>query len=230
MSIRRTAAFRASAVSLVAALALSGGLMAASAAAGDAGTAAAPMHGHTQSTADVPAQTALHSAMRTLWIQHMEWTYATVVAFADDSPALQPTIDRLLRNQADLGDAIAPFYGEDAAAQLTGLLTTHIELAVPVLTAAEAGDQAALDPAVTAWYGNARDIADFLAKANPEWSKRDLRDMMATHITTTLGYAGDTLAGDHESAIAAFDTAEAHMIEMADMLSQGLIAQFPERF
>ena len=88
----------------------------------------------------------------------------------------------------------------------------------------------ALRQAVTAWNGNAKDIAYFLAKANPAWDRHDMRDMMASHITTTIGYAGDVLAGDREGAIASFDNAEAHMIEMADMLSDGLIVQFPERF
>jgi hypothetical protein len=232
MSIRRTARSRTSTVSLFVALAvaLSGGALTAYAAGGGIQADATSVHRHADSTADVSAETALHSAMRTVWIQHMEWTYATVVAFADDSPGLQPTIERLLRNQVDIGNAIAPFYGEDAAAQLTGLLTTHIEQAVPVLSAAKAGDEVALRQAVTAWNGNAKDIADFLAKANPAWDRKDMRDMMATHITTTIGYAGAALAGDREGAIARFDEAEAHMIEMADMLSEGLIVQFPDRF
>ena len=221
-------------VSLIVALTVAvsgGGLLTAYAAADDsAAVTSTSMHRHADSTADVSAQTALHSAMRTLWMQHMEWTYATVIAFADDPPALQPTIERLLRNQVDIGNAVAPFYGERAAAQLTDLLTTHIEEAVPVLTAAKAGDDAALQQAVNAWYRNAKDIADFLAKANPAWPKAELRDMMETHITAyTIGYAGDVLAGNHADAIAErYDQAEAHMIEMADMLSrEGLIAQFP---
>jgi hypothetical protein len=235
MSIQRTARSRTSVVSLIVALTVAvsgGGLLTAYAATGHSApvVTSTSMHRHADSTAEVSAQTALHSAMRTLWMQHMEWTYATVVAFADDSPALQPTIERLLRNQVDIGNAVAPFYGERAAAQLTDLLTTHIEEAVPVLTAAKAGDDVALQQAVNAWYRNAKDIADFLAKANPAWPKAELRDMMETHITTTIGYAGDVLAGNHADAIADYDQAEAHMIEMADMLSQGLIAQFPDTF
>ncbi|WP_173924109.1 hypothetical protein [Agromyces sp. Marseille-P2726] len=235
MSIRRTPRSRTSVVSLIVAVTVAlsgGGLLTAYAAEGGSGpvTSTSMHNGHADPAVDVSAQTALHRAMRTLWIQHMEWTYATVVAFADESPALQPTIERLLRNQVDIGDAVAPFYGERAAAQLTELLTTHIEQAVPVLTAAKAGDDDALRKAVKAWYRNADDIADFLAKANPAWPKRDMRDMMEAHITTTIGYAGDVLSHDHAGAIAKYDEAEAHMVEMADMLSQGLIAQFPDRF
>jgi hypothetical protein len=82
------------------------------------------------------AEAALHDAMRALWHQHMEWTYATVAAFAADSKGLKPTLTRLLENQDNIGTAIEPYYGKEAGEALTKLLKTHINEAVPVLVAA----------------------------------------------------------------------------------------------
>ena len=238
MPIQPTAKHRTYAVSLIAALALGGGLLTGcSAASGNASAEAPPAvvspamaaH-HNGNMTEEGTQIALYSAMRTLWDQHMQWTYDTVVAFAADSPGLQPTLDRILSNQVDIGNAIAPYYGDAAAAQLTDLLTTHIKEAVPVLTAAKAGDTPGLNKAVQAWYANAQDIGDFLAKANPNWKKSDMRSMMKAHITQTIEYASDILTGNYAKAIADYDTAQAHMAEMADMLSQGIIAQFPDKF
>lgn len=177
-----------------------------------------------------PAEVQLYSAMRTLWAQHMEWTYSAIVAFASNEPAVQPTIDRLLRNQDDIGKAIEPFYGADASKKLTQLLRAHIEDAVPVLQAAKAGDTDALNAAVDAWYANAQEIADFLASANPAWEQTAVREMMKTHITQTVAYASDVLKGDYTAAIQKFDEAEAHMMQMADALSQGVVTQFPDKF
>jgi hypothetical protein len=195
-------------------------------------SASLPSHTRHTSTAASKQSTrvALYTAMRTLWAQHMEWTYATVVAFAGSSPALDPTITRLLRNQVDIGDAFATYYGPAAGHRLSDLLQTHIEDAVPVLTAAKAGDTAALDEAVAVWYANAQDIADFLAAANPDWKQAEMRSMMHTHITQTIAYAAAVLVGNYPSAIDDYDAAEAHMAEMADMLSAGIIRQFPQRF
>jgi hypothetical protein len=175
-------------------------------------------------------QIALYTTMSHLWAQHMEWTYATVVAFAQGSPALTPSLNRILQNQTDIGDAVKPFYGDKAGDQLAALLTQHINDAVPVLTAAKAGDSAALKTAVAAWYANAKEIGDFLAAANPHWKKADMEDMMQTHITQTIAYASDALGGDYAKAIADYGTAEQHMQEMSDMLSAGLIQQFPKQF
>ena len=236
--------YRASTLPLLAALVLTGGLLTACSPTASAGTASSLTHVHSVSatgdTADMgakakgpkhsAAEVQLHSAMRTLWDQHMAWTWSTVVAFAEGSPALDATITRLLANQVDIGNAIAPFYGDDAAAQLTELLQTHITQAVPVLTAAKAGDTVALQAALDEWYANAQDIADFLAAANPAWSQDDLREMMATHITQTTAYAAAVLGGDYEGAITTFDEAQAHMAHMADTLSAGVIAQFPKQF
>ncbi len=177
------------------------------------------------------SQNALYKGMQTLWMQHMEWTYAAVAAFAVDSPGFPATADRLLQNQVDIGNAVRPFYGDAAADQLTTLLQDHISGAVAILVAAKAGDSAAMDQAVTAEYANAKAIGSFLGDANPaNWPKADMEAMMATHIDQTLAYATDMLNGDYAQAIVDYGTAESHMVEMADMLSAGVIAQFPDRF
>lgn len=185
---------------------------------------------HSEPVNESSSQVALHTAMRQLWVEHMEWTYATIAAFAVDSDGLPATLDRLLQNQADIGDAIKPFYGDRADAALTGLLEDHINGAVPILVAARDGDSKALKPAVADWYRNAGEVADFLSAANPAWDKHEMRQMMKGHIDQTLAYATAQLQGDYAESIDAYGTAEQHMLQMADMLSDGLIAQFPDEF
>ena len=106
--------------------------------------------------------------MQKLWADHMIWTYATVDAFYHNPTALQPSFDRLLQNQKDIGAAIVPYYGQAAGDKLAALLTTHINQAIPVITAAKNNDKAGLDKALADWYANAKDIADFLTAANPK--------------------------------------------------------------
>jgi len=82
----------------------------------------------------------LRGAMQKLWNDHMQWTFATVGAFFHNSKGLDAQLNRLLQNQKDIGAAIVPIYGQAAGDQLTKLLTTHIQQAVPVLTAAKNND------------------------------------------------------------------------------------------
>jgi hypothetical protein len=202
----------------------------------EAPAAQAHEHGHTavvSSKAKISAKAAakqrnLYLAMRDLWSQHMEWTYAAVTAFVSDSPGFDASVDRLLQNQKDIGNAIKPFYGKAAGNELTKLLTEHIQLAVPVLVAAKKGDSDALDTAVADWYANARQVGSFLAKATPAW--KGARKMLKVHITQTVAYASDQLQGDYAKSIADYDEAEEHMLMLADQLSAGIIEEFPGRF
>ena len=86
-------------------------------------------------------QAAFHDAMRKLWEDHITWTRLAIVSFAHDLPDLPATEARLLDNQADIGNAIKPYYGKAAGNQLTALLKEHITGAVALLAAAKAGDQ-----------------------------------------------------------------------------------------
>lgn len=174
---------------------------------------------------------AFQDDMRKLWEDHVTWTRLAVVSFVDDLSDLEPTVARLLQNQTDIGDAIKPYYGEAAGEQLTQLLEGHINGAVDLLSAAQAGDRKQVKRASAAWYRNGNQVADFLSEANPDhWPRKEMRSMMRTHLDQTLAEATQRLEGDHEAEIRTYDEIHVHILEMADVLSDGIVAQFPEKF
>lgn len=186
---------------------------------------------HAEQNANMSAQSELYGVMRTLWSDHMYWTYITVDSFFNNQDALDASLTRLMQNQADLGDAIKGVYGDEAGDALTELLVEHIELAVPVLTAAAESDESGLEEGLTEWYRNASDIAEFLTAANPDfWPAEATDEMMRGHIDTTVTYAVDLLSQDYDAAIKSYTVAFDHMMEMSDALASGVIAQFPELF
>ncbi|HEY3386103.1 MAG TPA: hypothetical protein VGK46_06320 [Saprospiraceae bacterium] len=177
------------------------------------------------------AYIGLNQDMRNLWSEHMAWTLATVEAFFHHNNALTDNLNRLLQNQEDIGAAIVPYYGQVAGDQLTELLTEHINLAVPVLTAAQNGDETALGIAVTNWKNNAQDIAEFLTAANPNhWPASVTEPTMEEHIDQTIDYSVKILENNHAAANVAYDHALAHMMTLADILSEGIAKQFPDKF
>lgn len=174
---------------------------------------------------------AFQDDMRKLWEDHVTWTRLAIVSFVDDLPDLKPTVARLLQNQADIGDAIKPYYGKQAGDRLTELLKGHINGAVVLLTAAKTKDGPQLEQASKEWYRNGNQVADFLSRANPDhWPRAEMRRMMKTHLDQTLAEATQRLEGKHRAEIGSYDEIHEHILEMADVLSDGIEAQFPERF
>ena len=206
-----------------------------------AGTVLASGGPHTHGPADsaaapgaVVARSRFHDAMRQLWEDHITWTRLVIVSAAtlpDALPDLDPTVQRLLRNQDDIGDAIKPFYGDAAGEQLSSLLREHITLAAELIAAAKAGDADAVAEKSEAWYANADEIADFLGAANPKhWPASEMRTMMREHLDLTLAEAVARLEGRYADDIAIYDEVHVQILHMADMLSDGIIAQFPAEF
>ena len=176
-------------------------------------------------------EVVFRNEMRKLWEDHVTWTRLFIVSALADLPDAGPTAERLLQNQVDIGNAIKPYYGEAAGQQLTALLTDHILIAADLVTAAKTGDAAAFDAAHTAWYANADDIAAFLASANPHhWPEAEMTAMMREHLDLTLQEASARLNGDWAADIAAYDQIHIQILHMADMLTDGIVSQFPNSF
>jgi len=174
---------------------------------------------------------ALRQDMRRLWEDHITWTRLAIISLTTDGADTEATVGRLLENQTDIGDAVKPFYGEAAGNELTRQLRLHIVIAADVVAAARAGDQAELADAQARWLANADDIAAVLASVNPKyWALATMKAEMHKHLDLTTQEAVARLQGNWSADVAAYDEIHEHILHMSDLLSSGLVKQFPNRF
>src|SRR5262245_16779658 len=173
----------------------------------------------------------LRDSMRTLWDDHVVWTRLFIISTLADLPDAPATTERLLQNQTDIGNAIKPFYAEAAGTKLTGLLREHILIAADIVKGAKGGDTAKVSAAKAKWTANADEIAAFLSGANPKnWPAADMKSMMSDHLAVTTTELEMRLKKDWKGDVAAFERVEEQIRHMADMLTDGIVKQFPDKF
>ena len=169
--------------------------------------------------------------MRYLWSDHAVWTRDVIVAILDQSAVTDASLQRLLANQVDIGNAIKPYYGEAGGQALTDLLTEHIVVAGELLVAARDGNTAGFNEANAKWYKNGDDIAIFLNTANPEnWMLDHMKQHMKDHLDFTLGEAVFHLQGNYPEEIKNYDHVYEQLMGLSDLLADGIAKQFPDKF
>ena len=189
-----------------------------------------PLHAQMDMKPNSLKSEQLRMAMHKLWEDHIVWTRNVILNIMDDLPGTEQAVNRLLKNQDDIGNAVKPFYGEAGGKELTRLLREHITIAADLLKAAKAGNNSAFDATNKKWFVNADEISDFLSKANPNWKLADLKKMMHDHLTLTTEEAVARLKKDYAADVKAYDKVHDEILMMADMLTDGIIKQFPGKF
>ena len=181
-------------------------------------------------TADTERTFALRTAMRKLWEDHITYTRNYIISAVADLPDQDAIANRLMTNQDEIGAAIKPYYGDEAGNKLALLLRDHIGIAREVIAAAKSGDKGKLDAAQAKWTANGKDLAAFLAGANPNWPQADLEAMLQKHLDLTSGEVVARLGKHWDADIQAYDDGHAHILMFADTLTDGIARQFPVKF
>jgi hypothetical protein len=177
-----------------------------------------------------PSAVDLRNAMRQLWEEHIVYTRNFIISSLGGLEDAGKIAERLLRNQDDIGNAIKPFYGEEAGKKLSFLLRDHILIAADIVAAAKAGNNEGVTKGQKRWIANADEIAAFLSAANPNWPVQTLKNMLYKHLALTTTEVVSRLKKDWASDIAAYDEGHAHMLKFADALTEGIVKQFPKKF
>lgn len=165
---------------------------------------------------------------RMLWGQHVVWTRMVILGIIYDLPELEFSTARLLRNATDFANALRPFYGDEVAQNFENLFRQHITIAAELVQAAKAGDSNQVDAIWQRWVDNANQIASFLGEINPYWSTEDWSAMLMEHLELLGENVMLLLEENYQASIDAFDDIESQAMEMADMMAEGIAAQFPD--
>jgi hypothetical protein len=172
----------------------------------------------------------LSNNFRELWEQHGAWTRMTIISMVFDLPDVDLVTSRLLQNPVDFGNVLKVYYGDKAASKFSALLKDHLVIAAQLVKAAKAGDNKTAADVEKKWYANADELAVFLASINPYWSQEDWKMMLHTHLMLVKSEAVTMLTKDYADGITVYDELENQALEMADVMTQGIVNQFPERF
>ncbi len=160
----------------------------------------------------------------------MFWTRLYIISAVDAKPDANAAAGRLLKNQEDIGNAIVPYYGQEAGKKLTELLKEHIMIAVDLVAAAISGDKAKFAEYDKKWDKNADDIAAFLSSANPNWPRKAVADLLYLHLKLTKGETVARINKKWDDDVKAFDEIFNEAMVIADTLTDGIVKQFPKKF
>jgi hypothetical protein len=159
-------------------------------------------------------------------MEHVLWTRFFIVSAVFDLPDLKYVTQRLLRNPVDFANELQQFYGNQIAMQFEKLLTEHLLIAAQLVNAAKAGDTEQVNALRKKWYANANEIACFLAEINPYWDAGIWRNLLFDHLQMTENEAVFMLNGQYERSIEEYDAIQAEALQMADVMTRGIIEQF----
>jgi hypothetical protein len=164
--------------------------------------------------------------LRELWVQHVLWTRLFIISTLANLNDLDVVTRRLLQNPSDFADTLRRYYGNSKANAFQKLMEQHLLIAAVLVNAMKAGNGAEADKQRKLWYGNAEEIAAFLASINPQWKSSEWRNMLFEHPRLTEEETYRRFHGQYTADVEVYDGIGKQALQMADRMAEGIVRQF----
>ncbi len=176
-------------------------------------------------------QAATRAVMRDLWVEHVFWirNYVTASAAADQGRKKVAT-DQVIANATAISGAIASYYGKPAGDQMLTLLAGHWGAVKDYSDATFSHNAKGQQEAASNLLGNAKAIAAFLSKANPNLPEATLVGLLSAHGAHHIAQIQQISTGDYAGEAKTWGAMRTHMFVIADALADAIAKQFPAKF
>ncbi|MFP5224541.1 MAG: hypothetical protein ACLGH3_03135 [Actinomycetota bacterium] len=146
-----------------------------------------------------------------------------------DNPLTEAAVGALDENSVQLSEAIASVYGQEAGDAFLPLWRKHIGFFVDYTLGKAGGDNAKAAKARKDLDGYRADFGAFLASANPNLTKDAVAKALVPHVQATFT-AIDAVVAKKPGQFALLSKGASHMVGIAEVLSDAISRQFPEKF
>ncbi|EJT83761.1 hypothetical protein [Pseudomonas asiatica] len=170
-------------------------------------------------------------ALRDLWVEHIFWVRNYAVANqAGNAKEAEVAAKEVVTDATRIANSIAPLYGQPAADQLLKLLAGHWGAIKHYSDATVAKDKKGQQAAVNELTSNAKAIAAFLAKANPNLPEPTLLTLLSAHGGHHVAQIDQLAAADYVGEARTWAMMREHILTLSDALAAALVKQFPDKF
>lgn len=176
------------------------------------------------------AEQNLGNYLRFLWLQQVYWLRMANQSELWNLSDAEYVMNRLMENPQDFQMALKTFYGDENAKKFADLLTNHLTMVTNYVMAIRDGNAQAAADAENQINNNAVQIISFLTSINPNWAAADLQRMFSEYMNLTKEEIDATMSQNFEDSINIFADIERGALEMADMMTKGIVNQFPQYF
>ncbi|WP_426810927.1 hypothetical protein ABOC32_10095 [Pseudomonas sp. WOUb67] len=188
----------------------------------------------TSTPAAQPASSAASTtrmALRDLWVEHIFWVRNYAVANqAGNANQAEVAANEVVSDATRIANSIAPLYGQPAADQLLKLLAGHWGAIKHYSDATVGKDKKGQQAAVDELTSNAKALAGFLAKANPNLPEPTLLTLLSAHGGHHVAQIDQLAAGDYAGEARTWGMMREHILTLSDALAAALVKQFPDKF
>jgi hypothetical protein len=178
---------------------------------------------------DPAAVEAFEEAVEHLWCKTVDYTRNAIISILSGIDDIDAVATRLMSLQEDIGNAIAPYYGNEAADAVTTLLKQHVTILVDIIKNIKDGKST--EQLETSLQANVDAIATFLDSADPDnWPKDVVLSLLKKHIACTLKIARSRFAKDWPADFDAYEECKNNIEQLAYAMAGGILNKFPEMF
>lgn len=136
---------------------------------------------------------------------------------------------RLMRTPEDIAAVFEKFYALPIVNQIRQMLEEHVRLAEELTMAMKDNNMEQAEMLENQLSQNADRLARMLANTNGKYDYEQLMRLMKMHLDLTSKAMMAELKGNHEEAVDLLDENEKNLMELADVLTEGLVQQFYQR-
>jgi hypothetical protein len=172
----------------------------------------------------------LRKSLNITLAEHVGLTLETLRVSYDNHESATAIVDELDKNSQELADIIGDFYGDESKSTFLEMWQDHVTYFVNYTVSMKTGDKEGMDQALSDLEDYSRDAAEFFAGLNSNLTTDSTKPLFTKHrdliIDSIINYSEAEYVGSFDKESQAYAQAG----EIGDVLSDGIIKQFPDRF
>lgn len=167
---------------------------------------------------------------RKMWSDYSRYLREYVLSVANETEDESLILEKLIQNQEKIALSLKPYYGNYNSNKLSELLKEQIYITSKILHETKNNNNKDVEQINKLKNENSEKIARFLYGINELWKIDLLEEILNKHLNLVCNQINSRINGQWERDIKAYDDDYDHIIMFSDLISDGIIKEFPNKF